>query len=251
MSTPVFDVYAQYYNLLYQDKDYQGEVDYVESLIKKHKSNTKTILNLGCGTGRHDVLFAKKGFEITGVDLSKQMIEFAKSNPEAKGCTFVQGDARTVRLNKKFDVVVSLFHVISYQTTNEDLENFLKTAKLHIAEGGLLIFDCWYGPAVLTDRPSVRIKRMENSQTSVVRLTEPQMYANRNVVDVNYDVEVTDKKTAKREIVKELHSMRYLFYPEIELLSKSVGLTIINFEEWLSGRVPDYNSWNALFVLKS
>ena len=65
----VFYSYAQYYDLLYREKDYPGEVDYVDALIKKYAVNdARTILDLGCGTGGHAILLARKGYRVTGVD---------------------------------------------------------------------------------------------------------------------------------------------------------------------------------------
>ena len=67
----VFDRYAQYYDLFYREKDYRGEVDYVDALIKRYATNdARTILDLGCGTGGHAVLLAQKGYHVTGVDRS-------------------------------------------------------------------------------------------------------------------------------------------------------------------------------------
>ena len=58
---------------------------------------------------------------------------------------FTQGDLRTVRLGERADAVISLFHVMSYQTSNADLTAAFATAREHLAEGGVFIFDCWYG----------------------------------------------------------------------------------------------------------
>ncbi|OQY98985.1 MAG: hypothetical protein B6D35_10685 [Candidatus Brocadia sp. UTAMX2] len=161
----VFGDYAKYYNLLYKDKDYQTEVHYIENLIKKYaKNKVETILDIGCGTGNHDVLFAKRGYEIYGIDTSEEMINIAKSRiHNLQNINFSVGNSESFTLDKKFDVVVSLFHVMSYQIKNESLYGSLKNAYHHLKADGLFIFDFWYGPAVLTDRPSVRLKELEDA----------------------------------------------------------------------------------------
>jgi SAM-dependent methyltransferase len=135
---------------------------------------------------------AEKGYAMTGVDMSEEMLLIARSQPlnrsTAQPLNFIHGDIRTFRLDQKFDVAISLFHVMSYQTTNEDFFSALKTTKAHLAPGGIFIFDFWYGPAVLTDRPAVRVKKLEDDKIQVIRLAEPVMHANKNIVDVNYTV---------------------------------------------------------------
>lgn len=260
----VFQSYAAYYDLLYKDKDYSGEVDYVESLIKKYASvNVKKILNLGCGTGRHDKLFASKGYEMTGVDLSQEMIEIAKKNNspdlespsllkregrESSEPRFFEGDIRTFRINEKFGAVISLFHVMSYQVTNDDVCAAFKTAREHLESGGIFIFDCWYGPAVLTDRPVVRTKKIEDDNYEIIRVSEPAMDSEANTVDVNFDILVTGKQDQSLERIKESHKMRYLFYTEIEMFLEKTGLSLIGSEEWLTGKHLGYDTWNAVFA---
>src|ERR1051325_10396521 len=83
----------------------------------------------------------------------------------AERVRFVKGDARNVRLGRRFGAVISLFHVMSYQTTNEDLSASFITAREHLERGGIFLFDCWYGPGVLTDRPSVTVKHLSDNGT--------------------------------------------------------------------------------------
>jgi predicted TPR repeat methyltransferase len=74
----VFDkYYAQFYDMLYKDKDYESESNYIISLIKKYNPEANSILDLGCGTGRHAELFSNKGFIVLGVDQSKYMLNEA------------------------------------------------------------------------------------------------------------------------------------------------------------------------------
>lgn len=244
-----FNLYARYYDLLYKDKDYDAEAKYVSGLIEKYKPDTKSILNLGCGTGKHDIALAKVGYHITGIDLSKQMIEIARENGKESGkeIHFRQGDIRHLDLGEKFDTAISLFHVMSYQTTNEDLLHAFQTAYNHLRKGGLFIFDCWYGPGVLTDLPVVRIKRMQDEELKVIRLAEPVMHPNENVVDVNYTI-LIDSEDHGSSTITECHKMRYLFVPEIKNMLEQSGMKLKDFYHWMKLEKPDAGSWNACFV---
>ena len=251
----VFQDYAKYYDLLYKDKNYEQEVNYIESLIKKYSKNSKSILELGCGTGKHALLLGQKGYEVCGVDISAKMVEQAKKRfEEYKGLenkvSFHHGDMRSFKINKTFDTVVSLFHVMSYQTTNKDLLNSFLTASKHLEKDGVFIFDCWYGPAVLSDKPSDRIKKIEKDNFLLTRVANSKMNANDNIVDVNYKICIQDKKSGIENRFEEVHKMRYLFKPEIEMFLDKAGLSLIGCEEWETGKEPSFDSWGVCFIGK-
>ncbi|TFG91241.1 MAG: class I SAM-dependent methyltransferase, partial [Candidatus Atribacteria bacterium] len=203
------NLYSQFYDLLYSDKDYIGEVAYVDNLIKTHNKEAKTLLDLGCGTGKHDELFCDKGYFVHGVDMSEEMLRIAELRRKGKEdkLLFSQSNITELNLNKKFDVVVSLFHVMSYQNSNNELTKAFKSAKNHLNDGGIFIFDFWYGPAVLTDLPVIRIKRLENELIKVTRIAEPILHTQENIVDVEYDIFIENIKTKELIEKKELHKM--------------------------------------------
>ena len=219
---PVFDAYARYYDLLYRDKDYAAEAKYVASLVRKHAPRAARVLELGCGTGAHAEHLARMGYSVHGVDLSETMLAGAAARKAglpadlARRLSFGKGDVRTVRTGETYDAVISLFHVMSYQTTNADLAAAFGTAAAHLAPGGLFLFDFWYGPAVLAQVPEERVKRLEDDDIRVTRIAKPAMRANENVVDVNYSVSIEVKASGQMQEVRETHAMRYLFVPEIE-----------------------------------
>ena len=252
----IFSNYARYYDLMYQDKDYVGEAQFIQRLIQTYAPATTTILELGCGTGNHAMLLAKEGYQVHGVDLSQEMLGYANERRDrlspalATKLQFSQGDLRQVRLDRKFDVVLSLFHVISYQTNNEDLLAAFETAKAHLVPGGILIFDVWYGPAVLSDPPTVRIKRLEDRSIQVTRIAEPVMEPNKNLVDVNYHIFIKDLISSKIDEVKEVHTMRYLFRPELELVLDRLQMQIVESREWLTDRQPGLNTWGVYFIVR-
>jgi len=253
----VFGNYARYYDLLYRDKDYAGEAQFVHKLLQNYAPSTKSILELGCGTGVHAFLLAKEGYQVHGVDLSQQMLQQATDRLShlptelASRLEFSPGDIRTIQLNQQFDAVISLFHVISYQTSNEDLLAAFATVKSHLKPGGVFIFDCWYGPAVLSDRPVVRIKRLEDEEISAIRIANPVMYPNENLVDVNYQVLIKQKNTNTVEELQELHKMRYLFKPEINLLFLQSGFEYVENREWMTNRESGFDTWGVYFVARA
>ena len=77
---------------------------------------------------------------------------------------------------------------MSYQTENADLAAAFATAAEHLAPGGIFIFDCWYGPGVLTDPPTTRVRRLHGDGIEVTRIAEPVNHYDRNRVDVHYEV---------------------------------------------------------------
>ncbi|NBP74006.1 MAG: DegT/DnrJ/EryC1/StrS family aminotransferase, partial [Alphaproteobacteria bacterium] len=134
--------------------------------------------------------------------------------------------------------VISLFHVVSYQTTDDDAAAIFATATEHLRPGGLFLFDIWYGPAVLSQQPAVRVKRMQNEQIAVTRTAEPMLHPNANVVDVHYEIFATDLATGRIERIEEDHSMRYpVNTPDIgprerELVAQCLA------EGWVSSEGP-------------
>jgi SAM-dependent methyltransferase len=252
--TNVFNRYSDYYDLLNSDKDYEAEVDYVLSIAGRFSSNpVRRILNLGCGTGRHDLLLAGKGYRITGVDRSSTMLAKARAlaaQHSDLSISFVEGDVRELNLGTSFDMALSLFHVMSYQTTDKDLERAFETAATHLHAGDLFIFDFWYGPAVLHERPAVREKHLENSEMEVVRNAMPVLHEDTCTVDVNYSVDIISKRDGSKETLYETHVMRYLFLPKVEESLHRTGFDLVFAEEWLTGRPPGLSTWSVCCVGK-
>lgn len=247
----VFNEYSRYYDLLYRDKDYASETDYVHNIIQSNNPGAQTILNLGCGSGRHDRCLADLGYRVSGVDLSEGMLDAArKASSDYESLRYVQGDIRTIRLDETFDTVISLFHVMSYQVTNQDLMAAFTTAHAHLKPGGTFIFDCWYGPGVLTDPPTVRVKDLEDENIKVTRIVQPVLHPNENVVDSNYRILIGDKSSGISSEIKETHRMRYLFVPEVENMLRQSGFDLQTSEEWLTAAPLSLASWNALFSSK-
>src|SRR5207249_2737003 len=101
--------YARYYDLLYRDKDYAAESEYVASHIRRHAPQAKRILELGCGTGAHAEHLARMGYSVHGVDQSTIMLARAEARKAKlpaevrERLSFGEGDVRMVRRKETYD----------------------------------------------------------------------------------------------------------------------------------------------------
>lgn len=257
----VFNQYSAYYDLLYHDKDYRAEADYVARKIREAAPAAATMLELGSGTGRHGRLLADMGFAIHGVELSAEMVELAgqagsdsasAAPPTINGGRFTceVGDVRSARISRRFDAVAALFHVVSYQTTNVDVLATFATAAAHLDPGGIFLFDVWHGPAVTSQKPEARMKRIENSDLKIIRIAEPSWEPEANRITVGYTILATDKVSRNCTEFTEQHPMRYFFPLEIQLLAQIAGFQVDCSEEWLSGVRPSDSTWGVVYVLR-
>jgi SAM-dependent methyltransferase len=247
LNLKAFNAYSDYYDLLYLDKDYVGESIYVQELLRKYGLNSGRLLEFGSGTGRHGCLLANAGYDVHGIELSPEMVALVKP---VLGFSCQVGDVANTITGKKYDAVLSLFHVLSYQISNQKLNAVCKNASIHLELGGLFIFDFWYSPAVYSQYPEVRVKRISNEKVEITRIAEPKVYANENRVDVNYTIFVRDLIAGEVKVIKETHPMRHFSLPEMEMLAKMNGFEILKSEEFLTGKLPGEDTWGICVVLK-
>lgn len=242
-----FDAYSRYYDLLYRDKNYAAEADYIDRLLQDHGILGKDVLEFGSGTGKHGRLLAARGYRITGIERSAEMVVRATW---ADGFACHQGDICTVQLGRTFDAVLSLFHVISYQTSNDAAKAVFARAADHLQSGGLFVFDVWYSPAVYRQRPAVRIKRLEGEGIRVTRIAEPCIRCNENRVDVDYTIFAEDLVTGAVQTLAETHPMRHFSLPELDLLADGTGFVRLAAEAFLTGESPSEDTWGLCVVLR-
>lgn len=214
MKNKTFDKkYTEYYELFNKGKNYSNEVEFLEKVFQKYGGNIKKILDLGCGTGMHAELLASKGYEITGLDLSKEMIDIAKSK-NIPNTEFIVGEMSNFNLNKKFDVVICMFAAMGYLTENEQIESLFKSIKNHLNPNGLLILDIWNGLGVMNELPTSREKSSEIEGLKIVRRSFPDLDVENHINNVKFKVKVSKKDDIIDEY-EENHKVRFFFPKEL------------------------------------
>jgi SAM-dependent methyltransferase len=245
----IFRQYADYYNALYREKDYAGECDYLKALWEKFSGvPVRSVLDLGCGTGNHSYILAKKRYHVFGIDRSQEMLAYARKkmgllpNPTQ----LMAADLSNFKLNRTFDAVISMFAVVGYLTDNKQLCSLFASAHDHLNAGGLFIFDVWYGPAVLRQSPENREITVDEKQGKFRRRAVPSMDYSKNVVQVDYILSTFENQP----IIKESHRMRYFFIPELTLLADLHNFSLQAVYSFLSFDNPGESDWNITVVLK-
>jgi len=251
MTSVFLQKYASIYDLIYSDKDYRKEANWIErEFIKFSHSNPKSILELGCGTGNYTQIFARKGYEIMGLDNSDYMLRVAKkklSSGKYK-ITYQKKNITDFHLHRKFDICFMLFNVLGYLKNNSEILDCFKCVREHLVTGGLFLFDFWYAPAVLSIRPTKKIKIITSKEFTVLRFAFPELMTHTIKIDMNI------YKIFKDEILDEFsetHTVRFFNLKELQSLLKKNGFEILEAVPFLdSGSVLNKDTWNAFIVAK-
>jgi len=250
----VFNSYGKYYDVIYADKDYEKECDFLEEIFQKYsKFKTRSLLDGGCGTGGHAIPLAKRGYEVTGIDLSEEMISIAKEKASGDGANinFIVMDLRKLHLNKKFDACISMFTVVGYIVENEDVEKTFRNIRKHLKPHSLFLFDFWYGPAVLHIRPSPRIKIAKKDNMQVIRFARPHLNNLHHLCKVNFSLIVTKKKKIVAE-VEETHILRYFFPREIQHFLEETNFKLLRLCPFLNlNTEPTENDWDVMAIAQA
>jgi ubiquinone/menaquinone biosynthesis C-methylase UbiE len=130
---------AKYYDIITKSKDYNQETRTLKRIISEYKtSRGKTLLDVGCGTGRH-LMYLVNDFDCTGLDLHEEMLTVAKKNvPKA---TFVQANMTNFSLTNKIDVILCMYSAIGLVRTYFNLEKTIKNFSDHLKNGGITIIE--------------------------------------------------------------------------------------------------------------
>jgi SAM-dependent methyltransferase len=230
--TDIYDeIYAATYDAVYGEKNYAGECEAVGKLIARFgDGKIRSLLDLGCGTGRHAVLLAGRGFDVTGVDRSEAMLARAQQRAREAGASveFRHGDIRSYSSGRRFDAVLMNFNVIGYMSSNDDLVGALKTARDNVRTGGLFIADFWYGPAVVADPPGHNTREYDTADGHIVRSSTGQHLPHEQASVITIRI----KRTKDGQVVdesEEIHRVRYFFPLELELALRFSGFRLLGF----------------------
>ncbi|MDR7000388.1 methyltransferase domain-containing protein [Neobacillus niacini] len=138
-----YEQFAYLYDELMKDAPYDEWVRFVKDRLKENGGNRIRFLDLACGTGELSIRFAKEGFDVTGVDLSEDMLAVARAKSEEQGMSisFYQQDMTKLEGHGQFDIIGIFCDSLNYLKTEEDVIQTFSSVHQHLKPGGLFIFD--------------------------------------------------------------------------------------------------------------
>ncbi|NNL22438.1 MAG: methyltransferase domain-containing protein [Ignavibacteriaceae bacterium] len=216
------------------------EAETLVKLIQKNTNLSKSslVLDMACGSGRHSIVFAQKGFKATAVDLSERLISEAKNNAKQANVDieFIQSDILDLKLEKKFDLVVNLFTSFGYFDTDEENIIVIKKAKDLLKAGGYFIID--FLNKGFLEKNLIPLSTLSENTTTITQ----KRSINGNRVEKKITIE-------KDGIIKHFsESVRLYDIDELNNILQSVGFRLLKTFGDFNGNIFEPNSSPRLII---
>ena len=143
----IYDLLAPIYDRVNGEIDYSAWADFVEENIRRYNPNmtTELVLDLGCGTGKMTLELARRGYDMTGVDLSSEMLDIARCAAEREGLSdkmlWLLQDITEFELYGTVELCVSCLDTINHLTSPKELKKCLSLVHNYLVPDGLFLFD--------------------------------------------------------------------------------------------------------------
>jgi SAM-dependent methyltransferase len=134
-----YESLAPFYDRFTAESDYEAWADTVEPLLRRHRPGAKRLLDLACGTGESLLPFLRRGYAVTGCDLSEAML--ARARAKAPGVRLVRADVTALPALGRFDLVTCFDDSLNYLCSPGELEAAFRSARRNLAPGGVFAFD--------------------------------------------------------------------------------------------------------------
>lgn len=239
--------FAQVYDFLMKDVDYDEWVDYIEAIYRREGLKPNTILEIACGTGNITNRLAKKGYDIVGVDISNEMLTFAKNKAYNIGVyvKYLNQDMRELYYNKKLDSILCLCDGFNYILEENDLLAIFKRIYSLLKEDGLFIFDIssYYKLSVILGN-NVYAESFEN----VSYIWENYFDDVNGICEL--DLTIFKRKNELFERYQESHYQRAYKATEIYGMLKKIGFKNICMYKAFTFENPEVEDDRVNFVCK-
>jgi SAM-dependent methyltransferase len=139
----VFTESARFYDALYGFKDYGEAVRYLRRVLDEVFPEAASLLDIGCGTGRHLELLGER-YDVEGLDLNPDLLDVARGR--CPGVRLHEADMADFHLDRRFDVITCLFSAIAYVRTPERMRSAVRCMRDHLNPGGVVLVEPWFTP---------------------------------------------------------------------------------------------------------
>jgi SAM-dependent methyltransferase len=223
--------HAELYDLFYADKPYEAEAAFVAECLREHSvGSTTRLLEIACGTGTHALQLEQRGYKIVATDYSPDMLACAQQ--KSSTVEFQLQDMTQLEVGgAPFDAAYCLFDAIGYVGTNEALEKVFRGVHKHLRNDGLFIFEFWHAAAMLRHYDPVRVRRWEQDDSLILRISETSLDYAKQLSSVCYSIYEL-KKDGTYSSLTETQVNRYFLVQEMAAWLTATGFAPL---KWFAG----------------
>jgi SAM-dependent methyltransferase len=197
------------------------------------------VLDAGCGTGRLTRAMAAAGLEVTGLDVTPEMLQRARDLTGDLDVEWVLGDVRTMQLGRRYRLITMTSHAFQHLLTDEDIDLFLERAREHLLPGGVLAFETrnYAGKSWGKSEEPVPWNSFENADGLWIDELIGGRYDPKTWVEHLTFIQIT-RDTGERE--ESTTILRYVPLEELNSRLSAHGFTIVQqYGDWQKGTLGD------------
>ena len=226
----------------------------VEQVLKRSKSRPPLkVLDLACGTGRHAIILAERGFSVTGLDYSKPFLSAARASARStkQKIRFLHGDMRDLRRHfaaKEFDLVVSLYNSFGYFSSRSDDMKMLRAVQLVLKPGGIFVINTLNRDGVVK-RLVKPISRGDEQFPKVFVIDAARYDADKRQVFAGWTI--VDARRSKTRIFRKSFRQNVYSHAELKRMLRSAGFRIETSWGMLhGGRFDARKTWHQTIAAR-
>jgi ubiquinone/menaquinone biosynthesis C-methylase UbiE len=225
----VYSKFASYYDAIYDEIcDYEKDVELFLKIARIHlPEKPGSVIDLGCGTGKHLEIFDKKGLEVAGMDLSEEMITLAKQRFKEKGKKIMlqSGNMKDLEIEKTFDMATSFFGSYGYLTDEKDAISLFANVK--DKEIKLLIFEFWQTNQVIDNIKSWEKVKLDEEK-ELIRISQSFFDKEKSILKVNFEFIIISSNEIVDRFTEEHYIKTYTFESITKLITEG-GCKVLGF----------------------
>ncbi|KPL58634.1 class I SAM-dependent DNA methyltransferase [Rossellomorea vietnamensis] len=244
-----YERFAYVYDYLMQDVPYDGWLEYVNRQAERYSIQGKRLLDIACGTGELSLRLARDGYDVTGVDLSQDMLTIAQEKASAQDVhiqLFQQDMSRLDSLGE-YDIITIFCDSLNYLEDESDVENTFKKVYDHLTQEGLFLFDV-HSIYKMTQIFMNQTFTLTDDHVSYIWGCFPGEVPNSVEHELTFFVE--DVETGQYERVEELHKQRTYPILMVKEWLETTGFDVLNINADFTEESPSDQSERIFFACK-
>lgn len=209
---------VEFYDLMRQYRDYDSECKFADAIIQRRYPNANNILDIFCGTGEHAIKMAQRGYIVTGIDSSQDMINLAegKTNRAGVSVNYQCNDIKDFKPTDKYDAAYCLGYTFLYMLTHTDVLDFFKIVHDVLASEGVFLVDFINGWSLTKglDRDKYFY---QSERVKIFQFEQPTLNKKERVLHIEYCY-LIDYKDGRVKTIFAEEELRIFFDDEVQTL---------------------------------